>query len=336
MDQQELQKNIALYYSKLSPEAQIVFSGMKWLDMLKKISIKYGLTETQSRTLGSETTLIMLGMIPMLEYEQNLAKDLAMPRENLELMITEIKSALLNPIATHITKAYENNVETETKERDVVESELDERFKKLPEDIKNAIIESNYYDNLYQIAQKYGLNIRQTGLLEEAVTSVMTGVLSPDKLEGTVKERTGTTPDIAGQMVIDINEKILKPVRTKMMQKTDKPPITSIKINRVTPEKTEETKLKHSEEFILNNAGIKINPQKLNALELGSGKQEVKTPPATPATPPVGLSQKLSGISQTPVVTTEHTIENITKIDKKPDDIIRKIPKTDPYREIPE
>ena len=54
------------------------------------------------------------------------------------------------------------------------------------------------------------------------------------------------------------------------------------------------------------------------------------------------LAQKLSGVLQTPVVKTEHTLENITKAGAPTgagiptENVEIEKPKIDPYREIPE
>jgi hypothetical protein len=49
------------------------------------------------------------------------------------------------------------------------------------------------------------------------------------------------------------------------------------------------------------------------------------------------LAQKLSDSVQTPLVKTEHTLENITKTNMPNSENTKaKIPNVDPYREIPE
>ena len=39
MNPQELQQKIAEYYAKLPPEAQEIFSSLKWMEVLKTIGI---------------------------------------------------------------------------------------------------------------------------------------------------------------------------------------------------------------------------------------------------------------------------------------------------------
>jgi hypothetical protein len=115
---------------------------------------------------------------------------------------------------------------------------------------------------------------------------------------------------------------------------------------------------KKSNMQILSNAGIEIIngsgdekketlpipdlPAVPSAQQMQAGKLELSTP--AKATPQEGnntihpmLSQKMSGSFQMPIVKTEHTLENITKTNTPvPVDLKPKIPKVDPYREIPE
>src|SRR3989344_8522569 len=98
MDPQELQEKIALYYSKLPPEAQAIFSKMEWLETLRTISVRHSLSDAQIQTLGTETTLILLGIIHFNEYEANLEKELGLPKESVVKILGEINEAVLKPI----------------------------------------------------------------------------------------------------------------------------------------------------------------------------------------------------------------------------------------------
>ena len=75
MNKEEIQKNIGLYYSKLPPNLQEIFSSMRWLETLKQISSKYNLTEDQIRIIGTETTIVLLGMNDLTEYERILERE---------------------------------------------------------------------------------------------------------------------------------------------------------------------------------------------------------------------------------------------------------------------
>src|SRR3989344_953416 len=98
MNKEELQQNIALFYSKLPPNAQALFSSMQWLETLKTISQKYGLNEKQIETLGTETTLVLLGIIHLVEYEEALTNELGLPRNSTDKMVQEIQESIIKEI----------------------------------------------------------------------------------------------------------------------------------------------------------------------------------------------------------------------------------------------
>ena len=76
MNQEELQKKIREYYAKLTPKAQEVFASLSWLETLKKIAGRHNLNEDQIQILGTETTLVLLGIISRDEYEKILNEEL--------------------------------------------------------------------------------------------------------------------------------------------------------------------------------------------------------------------------------------------------------------------
>lgn len=118
MDEKELQKNIALYYSKLPPKLQEVFSSMKWLETLQKLATKHSLKNTQIETLGTETTLVLLGMTHLDEYEQTLWKELGLSKEFFKEILSEIKEYILTPILPQITEAFNKNTAPEIKKEE--------------------------------------------------------------------------------------------------------------------------------------------------------------------------------------------------------------------------
>jgi|SRR3989338_2868378 len=320
MDKEELQKNIALYYSKLPPEAQQMFSEMKWLEELKKLSIKYALNEEQSQTLGTETTLVLLGLIPILEYEQNLLNEIKISKELVQSMIADVKNTILKPVAPQITEAYSKNTEPATSEEAEIESELSTRFEKLSPDIREAVIQANYYNVLYQIAQSYKLNVIQIGTLEEITTGIITGAVKADKFEEVLKGKLNLESQKVRNIVSDVNEKILKVIREKMMGETG----AVEKEESVLPISPEETKIQKHEEEVLNKAGITINePAKQDLVP-----EIVKSPSM--------LEQKFLNSFQLPSTKSEHSLPGVSKEPGAAAEVGKKYPSKDPYRELPE
>lgn len=213
MDQTQLQQQIALYYSRLPADAQAVFSSMKWMDTLKSISVRYGLRDDQIETLGLETTLLLLGIIHIQEYEGVLKNELRIPETSAMKMLDEIDTEILRSIRASLGTAYDNHVKTLVEEKYGSVGKLDERFAKLPKSVQSAISESNYQESLYGIANKNKLSIEQMGVLEEITVKVLLGVIHPDQYESELTSKIELEKDKVTEIVMDVNEKILKTIR---------------------------------------------------------------------------------------------------------------------------
>ena len=308
MDQKKLQEKIALYYSKLPPKLQGVFSSMDWLETIKKISGKYSLNNQQIETLSTETTLVLLGIVHPEEYEGMLRNELGLSRSLFETILGEINASILDPFRAELTSTFQVNAGV----LGGGEQKLDERFNKLPQEIQNAIIDSNYHAVLYQIAESQKLTVEEMGVLEKITTDVMLGTTRPENFEDSLRNNLKLPVEKIATLVEEINEKILKSIRMRTM---------SARSEHNEPERVFVEKINQNEANVLEKAGIKITEPVLDALELNA-------PPKQPA--PI-LDQKLAGSFQTPAVKTEHKLDNISKPAR-----ISYPPKADPYRINPD
>lgn len=222
MNQAQLQEQIALYYSKLTPDMQEMFSSMKWMDTIGEISKKYSLTEEQKATLGTETTLILLGMIDKDEYNKNLEDEITISSESVQKMIGDIDTMLLSAIRIQLSETFQKNTIALAEEKYGGVEKLDERFEKLPKEVQEAISESNYQSTLYKIAEKYKLSINQMGALEEATTKVMLSITHPDKYEAELQASINIPKDKIAELVADVNEGVLKNIRDILKSHWDK------------------------------------------------------------------------------------------------------------------
>ena len=218
MDQAELQKQIALYFSKLPKEAQEVIAKMEWLETLKTISEKYALGPEQIQTLGTETSLVLLGVIHAEEYEEIIKTKMGLPEEQRDQMLLEINDAVLKNIRPQLLDTFTKNVEEAeaAAKKPEVEEKLDGRFDKLPEEIRKVIIESGYHSKLYLIGSINKLSVPQMGALEEVTTGVIVGAIHPGQYEGRLKEELSVSSDTARKLAEEINEQILRPIHEKM------------------------------------------------------------------------------------------------------------------------
>jgi hypothetical protein len=111
MDQTQLQQKIAECYQKLPPEAQKVFADMQWMDTVQTIGATFSLSQDQIATLATETTLALLGIIDLTEYEGALTKNLNAPEDTVIQIITEVIEKVLEPISPSLGEAFEKNTQ---------------------------------------------------------------------------------------------------------------------------------------------------------------------------------------------------------------------------------
>ncbi len=317
MDKQELQKNIALYYSKLPPRAQEFFAKMEWLANLNKLSEKYGLNDQQKETLGTETTLLLLGIIHPVEYEENLSQGLSLDANSFERVMKEIENSMLTDVRQQLIEAFdankksdaeqvENNAVKETidtKPQPDIVQKLDPRFNKLPDNIQNVVEKSDYQTILYGIAQAHKLSITQMGTLDAVTTDLMVGTIHPDEFKGALLKSLSLSEEETTSLVNEINEKVFKKIRSQMMG-----------INNPKPKAPETAQPSKGDLETLKSHGI----------EIVSDKLEIEAPH------PI-LQQKLSAPVQATSVKTDYTI--------KPKDTPKPAtykPGEDPYRVVPE
>ncbi len=340
MDEKELQQNIALYYSKLPPNLQEKFSSMEWLEALKKLAVKYTLGEEQTQTLGTETTLLLLGIIHPDEYYTALDQQLGLFRDNLDKMITEINSSVVTTIRPELLEVYETN----NTNSDIGE-DLDKRFEILPPEVQNAIRKIDYHATLYEIATKHNLIIPQIDALEKITTNVMLGTIKGNQFESAVKENLRLPDDINKELVSEITGRILNKIRGEMINTYgEMPKNTTIPVKIIQPETTE---VKQANTQVFSEHGIEIVPELLEisspSPSQGEGSGVRSIHPGASATPEEGnkipsiLIKKFSGAVSIPSVKTEHTLPNLSASSVPTPPIANAgKPAVDPYREIPE
>jgi len=320
MQKEELQQKIAEYYAKLPPKVQEIFSSMAWLETLKIICLKHSLDDKQKETLGTETTLVLLGIIHLDEYQEILTKELAIPKDSIEHILKEINEVVINPIRPELLGAFNANVQSLANQKPIIETKLDERFKKLPKDVENIVQESNYQATLYEIGQEYKFNVEEMGVLDKVVAELITGAIHPDAFEDSLQGNLKLPIDKTRELANAINERILRGIREKTKE-LNKPKVVKITLDRAKP----------------------IEPPRVITLkDIVGEKKEVLLVPDLPAVPSaqlmqVGkleletahpiLAQKLSSSFQIPKVETNHSLSNLSKTTPL---------KIDPYRELPE
>lgn len=308
MNPEELKQKIAYYFSRLPAEAQNLFAGMAWLETLKRISGKFSLSDTQIETLGTETTLVLLGIISTEEYEKMLTDELKLPPERLEALLMEINGLILNPVRMELKNAFEKN-STEAPEEPKKEEPK-------PIEIKPGG-KPDYYDALYEILRSHNLTVAQMGAVEKLVSAVMAGGENTAHFEENLEKDTWLPRDKAHAVTLAINERIFKNIRNQMMAGSHKE----------TAEAPQE---------IMKSAGIEVAQNGEQMVEefppeLQNGNRDemlkkIENPELIPKPSPHPIAeQKLASAYHAPKKETEHSAP--TPVQDK---------KVDPYREIPQ
>jgi hypothetical protein len=213
MDQEQLQQKIAEYYAKLPIEAQVMFASQEWMRTLENLSSKYSLTPLQIQTLGTETTLLLLGIVHPDEYAGFLKADLSLSADTQNKLMADINLGILNKWRTVLAEAYAKNSNEIAEKEYGGERKLDERFTSLPPEVQEAIANSNYQNELYVIANEEKLSIDQMGKLEKATNKILLGIEHPDKYTDILASELGLTNEKALEISSKVNEKILKNIR---------------------------------------------------------------------------------------------------------------------------
>ncbi len=97
-------------------------------------------------------------------------------------------------------------------------NKIKEKFKLLPEEVKEAYTSIETTETIIQIRDKYHLHIDQASALAEEMGLVMLGLSKPDEFIGTISARLHVTQMVATGITKDVNEKIFNPIKESLKQ----------------------------------------------------------------------------------------------------------------------
>ena len=166
--------------------------------------------------------------------------------------------------------------------------EIQNKFEKLPEDLKWAIMSAKIDEKLMQIGKDQGLNIRQIGQLSLETHAVMLGYITPENFPISIKASLQLPEDKIKNITNSVNETILKGIREKLVEarggykeeESDhtihqeplpKEPTQIQETIKPNPEKDLENKIKEEDKKITN--GI-INKKLLSTVASNTTKSE--------------------------------------------------------------
>lgn len=213
MNQEELQQKIREYYGKLPESLQKFFADMNWLNSLQEINTVYGLNPEQIEILSTETTLVLLCIIPMEEYVGTLKSEIKINDDQKDKMLNDLNEKIFKDIGYELEEMFIKNANDLAEEKYGGEKSLDERFNNLPKEVQDAISKSDYQTKLYKIAQDHKLNIEQMGIFEEITIKVILNTIHGDQYENELINKTGLPKDEIVKIVEEVNENVFKQIR---------------------------------------------------------------------------------------------------------------------------
>jgi hypothetical protein len=226
MNQEELQQKIAEYYAKLTPEARAVFSSMKWLETLEKISEKYSLTEEKMQILGTETMLVLLSIIHIDEYKYILLDELNLSENNTKKIISDIDDSIFQTIKPELSKTfYQNNKPTTEKLEEIIKTKV----VKLPKETQEIINSFGWEKISEEIGRKYSLNDEQIKNLKSQIGLILAESVGLEFIVVSIENNLDVNNEEAIKISQDVVNKILKPIAIKLMETIKKSlPVRSI------------------------------------------------------------------------------------------------------------
>jgi len=185
---------------------------------------------------------------------------------------------------------------------DLLQMKIEEAKALLPEDTRNAIDAVDYKTVILEMRKTRGYTFEQLGDLETETELLLCGLISPEDYSKELENRMHLQKTEVNELIKEMNDRVFAKIKENLIKRTGE----------------------KDDMQVLNSAGIEI---------IDENKKEIKE------THPI-FAQKLSGSFQIPVVKTEHSLDNITKINTinapTPQSTITSKPTIDPYREIPE
>lgn len=111
----------------------------------------------------------------------------------------------------------------------ITREQLEEKYKGLPQDVKDVVFSADVEDEVEQIGKKYELHIDQMGELMEEVELVMLGITHYSNFIPNIRERLGISDKEKIRNIADeVNEKLFRKIRESLRKihgDEDKAPI---------------------------------------------------------------------------------------------------------------
>lgn len=207
---------------------------------------------------------------------------------------------------------------------------MSEQFARLPDDVQDMIMSSDYQTVVTTIAKEEDLTINQLGGLEIQTTLVLLGILDTKDYASTITQELKLAPEKAESVVKKVNEKVFLKIRESLKNIYEAPDEIEENLDRDNLLAQIENPTKQpniAKPLPVIDSPLPIKPTTIVAESIAPSTGEIQ--PLPPQVPNF-LAKKLDGTTVTTSTTTDHSLPGMTTAPEKTEPA----PKlADPYRE---
>lgn len=223
---------------------------------------------------------------------------------------------------------------------DLLQIKIEKAKSKLPEETLAAIAAVPWQAAILKMRETKGYSFEQLEDLQTETELLLCGLVSPTDYPKQLAYRMKISTPQANELVNEMNKEVFSKIKEELIKIMGQKRDSTASVNSELPRNTAK-----EDAAIFGSAGIEItnsNDKKMWIPEKPEVATGEKPAPAMLHVMPKEeihpvMAQKLSGSFQATPVTTEHSLEKITKTGASPDSGVRTDkPHTDPYRELPE
>jgi hypothetical protein len=94
--------------------------------------------------------------------------------------------------------------------------QIQARYRSLPEDLRQAIFDTEISETLQKIGKENSLNIEQTGILADEAGLLMMGLIAPKDFIPNLTKRMGINKEKARKITQEVNDRIFSKIRESL------------------------------------------------------------------------------------------------------------------------
>lgn len=223
-------------------------------------------------------------------------------------------------------------------ETDRLKIKISKAREQLSEETRNSIDSVPWKTFILEMRETKGYSFAQLADLEIETDLLLCGLLSPEQYPKELEARLKISKQETAELVEYMNTRIFKKIREEFVKITEKRKLITAKPEKASPEaqKTDEHFVTEDFRGALKNAGIELlqdhveleTPEQIEKRE----KTAPNSMPSATVVPPI----KILAPTQAKKVSTEYTLNNLSKSEDKKDTKSSYEGGRDPYRIIPE